>query len=102
MMWPDYGSPGTHGSPELDEDAAKLEAMGADPGATLEDLAIAPPGYYKRVHNGRWQVWCDGCGGEGRLYDSHYGGNDPDVWETGPCPHCVDHPGWMDWKEDGA
>jgi transcriptional regulator with XRE-family HTH domain len=28
----------THGSPELDADAAKLEAMGADPGPTLEDI----------------------------------------------------------------
>ena len=29
---------GAHGSPELDADAAKLIAMGADPGPTLEDL----------------------------------------------------------------
>jgi len=29
---------GTHGSPELDEDARKLEAMGQDPGMTLEEL----------------------------------------------------------------
>jgi hypothetical protein len=28
----------THGSPELDEDAAKLEAMGQDAGPTFEDL----------------------------------------------------------------
>lgn len=28
----------THGSPELDEDALKLEAMGADPGPTLDDI----------------------------------------------------------------
>jgi hypothetical protein len=27
-----------HGSPELDEDARKLESMGADPGPTLADL----------------------------------------------------------------
>ena len=26
---------GTHGTPELDEDARKLEAMGQDPGATF-------------------------------------------------------------------
>lgn len=32
---------GTHGSPELDEDARKLEAMGQDPGMTLEEL-LAP------------------------------------------------------------
>jgi len=30
--------PHTHGSPELDEDAAKLEALGADPGPTLDDI----------------------------------------------------------------
>lgn len=29
---------GTHGSPELDEDARKLEAMGQDAGMTLQDL----------------------------------------------------------------
>ena len=35
------GDPGlgyTHGSPELDADAAKLVALGQDPGPTLEDL----------------------------------------------------------------
>lgn len=31
----------SHGSPELNEDAAKLEAMGQDPGPTLEDLTLA-------------------------------------------------------------
>lgn len=31
---------GTHGSPELDEDACKLEAMGADPGPTFQELAF--------------------------------------------------------------
>lgn len=31
----------THGSPELDADAAKLEALGADPGPTLEDLGVS-------------------------------------------------------------
>ncbi len=29
---------GTHGSPELDEDARKLEAMGQDPGMTIEEF----------------------------------------------------------------
>jgi hypothetical protein len=29
---------GTHGSPELDEDARKLEAMGQDAGPTVQDL----------------------------------------------------------------
>ncbi len=30
---------GTHGSPELDEDARKLQALGADPGPTISDIA---------------------------------------------------------------
>ncbi len=32
--------------------------------------------------------WCDHCAGEGKLYTSRYGGNDPDVWATGRCPVC--------------
>ena len=32
------GVKGTHGSPELDEDARKLEAMGQDAGPTVQDL----------------------------------------------------------------
>lgn len=32
-------TPGTHGSPELDADAAKLTALGADPGPTDAELA---------------------------------------------------------------
>lgn len=31
---------------------------------------------------------CERCGGEGKLYTSRYGGNDPDVWPTGDCPVC--------------
>lgn len=31
---------------------------------------------------------CGACGGEGRLYTSRYGGNDPDVWPSGLCPSC--------------
>lgn len=31
---------------------------------------------------------CDRCGGEGQLYTSRYGGNDPDVWPIGKCPKC--------------
>ena len=31
---------------------------------------------------------CYHCGGEGKLYTSRYGGNDPDVWPTGTCPVC--------------
>ena len=33
----------THGSPELDADAAKLVAMGADPGPTFAELFAPPP-----------------------------------------------------------
>ncbi len=32
----------THGSPELDEDARKLEALGADPGPTFAGLGLDP------------------------------------------------------------
>lgn len=32
--------------------------------------------------------WCEGCGGEGKLYTSRWGGNDPDVWPTGTCETC--------------
>lgn len=31
---------------------------------------------------------CERCGGEGKLYTSRYGGNDPDVWPVGDCPEC--------------
>lgn len=31
---------------------------------------------------------CDVCGGEGRILMSRYGGNDPDVWDAGPCEDC--------------
>lgn len=31
---------------------------------------------------------CTRCQGEGSLYTSRYGGNDPDVWRTGECPEC--------------
>ena len=31
---------------------------------------------------------CSKCGGEGSLYASKYGGNDPDVWPTGTCDAC--------------
>ncbi len=33
-------------------------------------------------------IVCTACGGEGSLYTSRYGGNDPDVWRTGPCDRC--------------
>ena len=31
---------------------------------------------------------CIKCGGEGQLYTSRYGGNDPDVWPAGQCDAC--------------
>lgn len=31
---------------------------------------------------------CTKCGGEGSVYGSRYGGNDPDVWRIGPCEIC--------------
>jgi len=31
---------------------------------------------------------CQKCGGEGRIFKSHYGGNDPDVWDAGECDAC--------------
>lgn len=31
---------------------------------------------------------CARCQGEGSLYGSRYGGNDPDVWRTGKCDVC--------------
>jgi len=32
---------------------------------------------------------CSKCSGEGALYASRYGGNDPDVWSTGACDACA-------------
>jgi len=31
---------------------------------------------------------CTRCDGEGSLYGSRYGGNDPDVYRIGPCDAC--------------
>lgn len=31
---------------------------------------------------------CGACGGEGRIFKSKYGGNDPDVWDAGECEAC--------------
>lgn len=31
---------------------------------------------------------CARCGGEGRIFKSKYGGNDPDVWDAGECGSC--------------
>lgn len=35
-----------------------------------------------RIHS------CQKCAGEGRIYTSRYGGNDPDVWPVGQCDVC--------------
>jgi hypothetical protein len=31
---------------------------------------------------------CHKCAGEGRIFKSKYGGNDPDVWDAGQCEAC--------------
>jgi hypothetical protein len=31
---------------------------------------------------------CIQCSGEGRIFKSKYGGNDPDVWDAGKCEAC--------------
>lgn len=31
---------------------------------------------------------CMNCAGEGRIFKSRYGGNDPDVWDAGRCEAC--------------
>lgn len=31
---------------------------------------------------------CTKCSGEGRIFKSRYGGNDPDVWDAGQCDVC--------------
>lgn len=31
---------------------------------------------------------CPTCAGEGNIWKSRYGGNDPDVWNAGPCEMC--------------
>lgn len=31
---------------------------------------------------------CSKCSGEGRIFKSRYGGNDPDVWDAGECNAC--------------
>ena len=31
---------------------------------------------------------CTRCQGEGSIYASRYGGNDPDVYRVGPCEDC--------------
>lgn len=33
-------------------------------------------------------LFCWKCQGEGRIFESRYGGNDPDVWDSGACEAC--------------
>ncbi len=64
------GVKGTHGSPELDEDARKLEAMGQDAGPTVQDLfpevfapAAAPVCEWTPQDEGpAHEIWKTGCG----------------------------------------
>jgi hypothetical protein len=45
------------------------------------------------------RIACQACGGEGREYKSRYGGNDPDVWDAGPCNAC-DGTGYEESDDD--
>ena len=40
------------------------------------------------VHTKARILTCPKCAGEGSIYTSRYGGNDPDVRRTGECPAC--------------
>lgn len=44
---------------------------------------------------------CIKCQGEARRYQSKYGGNDPDVWDAGPCEAC-DGTGNQECEERGC
>lgn len=33
-------------------------------------------------------LFCQKCAGEGTIYTSRYGGNDPDVYPVGKCEAC--------------
>lgn len=43
----------------------------------------------------KYNQHCSACGGEGKIYTSRYGGNDPDVWPIGECEAC-EGSGWED------
>ena len=81
-------TPSTHGSPELDADAAKLEAMGADPGPTWDSLAFD----LLVDLRGRFPGKCDFC------QEPYSPDRDPVPEEAGEwaCSVCVDR--WR--KED--
>ena len=34
------------------------------------------------------RLFCSKCAGEGTIYTSRYGGNDPDVYPVGKCDAC--------------
>ena len=34
------------------------------------------------------RLTCTKCAGEGHIYKSQFGGNDPDVWPAGKCDAC--------------
>jgi hypothetical protein len=60
---------GKHGGPELDADAAKLRASGADPGVTMDELFDDEP-----TPDGQW--WWVGL----YLVDRDYGGPEEGGW----------------------
>ncbi len=53
-----------HGDPALDEDAAKLEALDADAGCSLDDLDPWPGEECGRWSNGRLTRYCSKAGSE--------------------------------------
>ena len=58
----------THGSPELDEDAAKLIALGADPGpefVVMPCIVCGGDGSFDESGD-RWRK-CEACDGTGRV-----------------------------------
>lgn len=44
---------------------------------------------------------CENCGGEGKIFTSKHGGNDPDVWPVGACEFC-EGSGFQYGAPDGA
>jgi hypothetical protein len=48
------------------------------------------------------KMYCTRCGGEGRIYTSCYGGNDPNVRDAGECPACEGSGRQRDCPDCGA
>lgn len=69
---------GTHGSPELDDDARKLEAMGQDTGATL--AAEPAPAVCEWTDSGG-MLWATECGQSYGAFVSRFG-------KDAYCPRC--------------